>query len=98
MSARLVDLEMQTLVAESVSGIAVVVKRIDLPAKELAALAQSISEKGGIALLAGAGDIGQGCADICKPAGKCRRDHHAGLQHNRRKGRRQTNHGTWWRT
>jgi alanyl-tRNA synthetase len=56
MSARLVDLELQTLVAESVSGIAVVVKRIDLPAKELAALALSISEKGGIALLAGAGD------------------------------------------
>lgn len=56
MSARLVDLELQTLVAESVSGIAVVIKRIDLPAKELTALALSISEKGGIALLAGAGD------------------------------------------
>ena len=56
MSARLVDLELQTLVAESISGVAVVVRRIDLPAKELAALATSISDKGGIALLAGTGD------------------------------------------
>jgi alanyl-tRNA synthetase len=57
MSARLVDLELQTLVAESISGVAVVVRRIDLPAKELAALATSISDKGGIALLATTGDI-----------------------------------------
>ena len=56
MSARLVDLEMQTIVAESISGVAVVVRRIDLPAKELAALATSISDKGGVALFAGAGD------------------------------------------
>jgi alanyl-tRNA synthetase len=56
MSARLVDLEMQTIVAESISGVSVVIRRIDLPAKELAALATSISEKGGVALIAGAGD------------------------------------------
>jgi alanyl-tRNA synthetase len=56
MSARLVDLEMQTIVAESVSGVSVVIRRIDLPAKELAALATSISDKGGVALIAGAGD------------------------------------------
>ena len=56
MSARLVDLELQTLVAESISGVTVIVRRIDLPAKELAALATSISDKGGIALLAGSGD------------------------------------------
>jgi len=56
MSARLVDLELQTLVAESISGVTVVVRRIDLPAKELVALATSISDKGGIALLAGTGD------------------------------------------
>ncbi len=53
MSSRLVDLELQTLVAESISGVAVIVKRIDLPIKELTALATSISENGGIALLAG---------------------------------------------
>jgi alanyl-tRNA synthetase len=56
MSARLVELEMQTIVAESISGVAVVIRRIDLPAKELAALATSISDKGGVALIAGAGD------------------------------------------
>jgi alanyl-tRNA synthetase len=56
MSARLVDLEMQTIVAESIHGVSVVIRRIDLPAKELAALATSISEKGGVALIAGADD------------------------------------------
>jgi alanyl-tRNA synthetase len=56
MTAKLVELEMRTLVAEQVDGIAVVVKRIDLPQKELSLLATSISEKGGIALLAGSGE------------------------------------------
>ncbi len=56
MSARLVELEMGTIVAESIRGVAVVIRRIDLPAKELAALATSISDKGGVALIAGAGD------------------------------------------
>ena len=56
MSARLVELEMKTLVAESIGGIAVVIKRIDLPAKELSALATSVSETGGVALIAGIGD------------------------------------------
>jgi alanyl-tRNA synthetase len=57
LSARLVEREMRSLVAESVSGVAVVIKRIDLPQKELSALATSVSEKGGIALLAGTGDM-----------------------------------------
>lgn len=56
MSARLVELEMGTIVAESIGGVAVVIRRLDLPAKELAALATSISDKGGVALIAGAGD------------------------------------------
>jgi alanyl-tRNA synthetase len=56
MSARLVELEMGTIAAESIRGVAVVIRRIDLPAKELAALATSISDKGGVALIAGAGD------------------------------------------
>jgi len=56
MSARLVELEMGTIVAESIRGVAVVIRRIDLPAKELAALATSISDKGGVALIAGAGE------------------------------------------
>ncbi len=56
MTAKLVELEMRTLVAETIEGIPVVVKRIELPQKELALLATSISEKGGVALLAGAGE------------------------------------------
>jgi alanyl-tRNA synthetase len=56
MTAKLVELEMRTLVAESIGGIPVVVKRIDLPQKELALLAASVSEKGGVALLAGSGE------------------------------------------
>ena len=56
MSAKLVELEMQSLVAEPVSGVSVVVRRIDLPQKELSAIATSVAEKGGVALLAGAGE------------------------------------------
>jgi alanyl-tRNA synthetase len=56
MSAKVVELEMKTLVPESIGGVGVIVRRIDLPAKELSALATSISEKGGVALLAATGD------------------------------------------
>ncbi|MDD1686089.1 alanine--tRNA ligase [Methanoregula sp.] len=56
MSARLVELEMRTLVGETAGGITIVVKRIDLPQKELSAIASSVAEKGGIALIAGAGE------------------------------------------
>jgi len=56
MSSKVVELEMQSLVAESIEGVPVVIRRIDLPQKELAQLATSVSEKGGIALLAGVGD------------------------------------------
>jgi alanyl-tRNA synthetase len=56
MSARLTELEIKTLTAESIGGIGVVIRRIDLPAKELAALATSISGEGGVALIAGTGD------------------------------------------
>ena len=41
---------------KQIGGIPVVVKRIDLPQKELALLAASVSEKGGVALLAGSGE------------------------------------------
>lgn len=56
MSAKLVELEMQTIESESIGGIPVVIRRMDLPQKELAAIANSIAEKGGIALLAGSGE------------------------------------------
>jgi alanyl-tRNA synthetase len=57
MSQKLVDLELRSLVAEQVGTVPVVVKQIDLPPKELALLAASVSEKGGIALLAGSGEL-----------------------------------------
>jgi len=56
MSSKVVELEMQSLVAETIDGVPVVIKRIDLPQKELSQLATAISEKGGIALLAGVGE------------------------------------------
>jgi alanyl-tRNA synthetase len=56
MTAKLVELEMRSLVAEKIGDISVVVKRIDLPQKELSLLATSVAEKGGVALIAGAGE------------------------------------------
>jgi len=56
MTAKLVELEMRSLVAEKIGDVSVVVKRIDLPQKELSLLAASVSEKGGVALLAGSGE------------------------------------------
>jgi alanyl-tRNA synthetase len=56
MSARLVDLEIQAIVPESICGVEVVIRRIDLPARDLAELAASISDKGGVALIAGTND------------------------------------------
>ncbi len=56
MSAKIIELEQHSLVAENISGTPVVIKRIDLPAWELSTLATSIAEKGGVALLGGAGE------------------------------------------
>ena len=56
MTAKLVELEMRSLVAEKIGDLSIVVKRIDLPQKELSLLATSVAEKGGVALLAGAGE------------------------------------------
>ncbi|MGA2918604.1 alanine--tRNA ligase [Methanoregula sp.] len=56
MSTQLVELEMRSLVPESIGGVDVVIRRIDLPQKELSALATSVAEKGGVALIAGSGD------------------------------------------
>jgi alanyl-tRNA synthetase len=57
LSQKIVELEIQSMVAESIGGVSVIVKRIDLPPRELAALAGAISLKGGVALLAGGGEI-----------------------------------------
>lgn len=56
MSAKLVELETQTMTYESIGSVQVVIRRIDLPQKDLAMIAASVAEKGGIALLAGAGE------------------------------------------
>jgi alanyl-tRNA synthetase len=56
MSAKLVELELQTITGESIGGLEVVIKKIDLPQKELSTLATGIAEKGGIALLATGGE------------------------------------------
>ncbi|MFA7694094.1 MAG: alanine--tRNA ligase [Methanoregula sp.] len=56
MSQRLVDLEIRTIRSETMGGISVVVKRIDLGQRELSTIATAISQKGGVALLASAGE------------------------------------------
>ena len=56
LSQKIVELEMQNLVAESIGDVPVVVKRLDLPSRELATLAGAISAKGGVALLASGGE------------------------------------------
>jgi len=56
LSQKLVELEIQDMVTETIGGIPVIVKRLDLPARELASIAGTVSEKGGVALLAGSGD------------------------------------------
>ncbi len=51
---KVVDLELQNMEGEVVEGVTVVVRRIDAAAKDLVALASSISDAGGVALLVGA--------------------------------------------
>ncbi|MDN7024472.1 alanine--tRNA ligase [Methanoculleus sp. FWC-SCC1] len=53
---KVVDLELQSLEGEVVEGVQVVVRRVDAAAKELVALASSISDAGGVALLVGANE------------------------------------------
>ena len=56
MSQRLVDLEIKTILPETIGGLPVVVKRIDLAPRELSTIATALSDKGGVALLATPGD------------------------------------------
>jgi len=56
MSAKIVDLEIQSIVAENIGGVQVVIRRIDLPSRELSTLATSVAEKGGVALLGASGE------------------------------------------
>ncbi len=52
LSKRLVELEVQNISLENVSGVPVLVRRIDLPPRELTPIASGIAEKGGVAFLA----------------------------------------------
>jgi alanyl-tRNA synthetase len=56
LSQRLVELEGESLEPEMVNGLPLVVRRIDLPARDLAIIASKVSEKGGVALLVGGSD------------------------------------------
>jgi alanyl-tRNA synthetase len=56
LSRILVEIETKNLIAEPIGEISVVVKRLDLPARELSAIASEVSAKGGVALLAGCTD------------------------------------------
>ncbi len=55
-SSRLVEMEIENLTPEIVDGLPLVIRRIDLPAKDLAAIASRVSDQGGVALLASALD------------------------------------------
>jgi alanyl-tRNA synthetase len=58
-SQRLVEMETQTLTPEIVQGIPVVIRRIDLAARDLASIASQVSEQGGVALFASGLDRAQ---------------------------------------
>ncbi|MDD1703255.1 MAG: alanine--tRNA ligase [Methanoregula sp.] len=56
MSQRLVELETTAIRAETIGGVSVVVKRIDLAPRELSTLATALAEKGQVVLLAAGGE------------------------------------------
>ncbi|OPY35924.1 MAG: Alanine--tRNA ligase [Methanoregula sp. PtaU1.Bin051] len=56
LSQKLVELELRGMVTEKIGGVSVVVRRLDLPPRELSLIAGAVSEKGGVALLAGRGE------------------------------------------
>jgi len=51
-----VELEAQTIQPETIGGIPVIVKRVDLAPRELSTLATTLSANGGVVLLAAAGE------------------------------------------
>ena len=55
LSQKLVDLEMQGMVAETINGISVVIRHLDLSPRELSTIASEVASRNGIALLAGVG-------------------------------------------
>jgi alanyl-tRNA synthetase len=56
LSSLMVEMEAENINPEIVEGLPLVIRRIDLPAKDLAVIASRVSDKGGVALLASAAD------------------------------------------
>jgi alanyl-tRNA synthetase len=56
LSQRVVTLELERLQAELIGKVQVVIREVDLPARELALLAQGVAKEGGVALLVSASD------------------------------------------
>jgi alanyl-tRNA synthetase len=56
LSQKVVELEMKGMISEKIGGVPVVIRRLDLSPRELSLLAAAVSEKGGVALLAGSGE------------------------------------------
>ena len=69
----MVELEIAQIRPEIMSGVPVVVKRIDLPAKDLMAIATQVSGKGGVAfLLSRNGERADAVITSGVSSGKCR--------------------------
>ena len=56
LSQKLVELEARTIQPETIGGIPVIVRRVDLAPRELSTLATTLSANGGVVLLAAAGE------------------------------------------
>jgi len=56
LSQRIVELEIDTITPETVEGHHLIIRHIDLPPRDLAAIASRFSDQGGVALLAGVSD------------------------------------------
>jgi len=65
LQAKVAELSAASAAPEIVAGIPVLVQRLDLPPKELAAMAQKIADGGGVALLAG----GSGKVNVAAASG-----------------------------
>jgi alanyl-tRNA synthetase len=54
LSQQLVEMEIRNLSTETIQGVPLVVRQVDLPPKDLASIASYVADKGGVALLASA--------------------------------------------
>jgi alanyl-tRNA synthetase len=54
LSQQLVEMEIRNLSTETIQGVPLIVRQVDLPPKDLASIASHVADKGGVALLASA--------------------------------------------